>query len=985
MAKQDNNRTRASLPISGLDTSTPDLTVADGKCEELHNLRWTTGGWANVKPLNVLNSASGSPAGQDFFKKLSIVYHHPAADDNAYIASYPNDDGTINLYQVLMENGSLSHYPYKNLNPIYLRIIITRQGTVISLQSLKPVASDVTVDIDYSDSTGNKETRQTIPKDSEMSQGLSLVNEYEVKILNSETVVPTPAADDTYTYRFYETEAEALISIQGTFACNLPADVKISHFGNVLILTDFVNKDVKYYYMADGTYKVFQIPKPPEVRQSPILSINAMYSTDGTTYNSCTQISQYRVNEVASGVPVFNISTGVFYISQINADFFWGEICYFAIFQMADGSLLAPSALSIAASEPFFSGQSARTYETPFYQRSMCLPNFFTATENGENILKIKSVPNSGYANTPHTFWIRPYITITIPKTTNTNLIKSVNIYSTRINPIWDSEKLKQINENQYLPSIMMPEFWADNKLPEQPFYFVKSIPIDHFSEGQYNMYLGGELLKDIEQNTTYKPIDTHFLFYDVAKEYNSRLHIGGNAGLRLFDGYGSGLLPASTDIPQYDIITNVRINDVDYHVKAAATQPLNSYTTFVYNKILSYPDYRATFIHAPESVNAPCKIPLQEATANNFAYAVCRDAETYDGNSYFYVKYSAAIFKGMRPNHSEINATDTYISQSNKLRVSAPNNPFSFPLENSYAIGTENNRILAVNSAAIEMSDAKFGEFPLYVFTEEGIFAMQSGNGEVLYSATIPINYDRVINPNTLAVNQNILYITARGIHAMFSNQSKLISESINDLQNMPPLDYLRSARLYYQHPFNEVIVWDGRKQTGDYSKAYVYSLDGGYWSTRDFEGIKLNTDEIVARNLSWMASASGQPPIDAIAILDLNEERSRTTSPTVRLITRPIKLGSVEFKRLETFILRMFAPVMQGVQFRFEASVDLKTWRLLRDSDLISADGDIAFRRFPFSFRYLRVILEVDVYQDFKLTMFDLEYYMRFMHRLR
>lgn len=606
----------------------------------------------------------------------------------------------------------------------------------------------------------------------------------------------------------------------------------------------------------------------------------------------------------------------------------------------------------------------------------------------------IKADGGEGNVDAPSVFafMIRPYITITIPRNLNTRLITGVNIYSTRINSIWDSEKLKTIEiateaaSQNFKDNIS--DYWADNRLPEQPFYFVKSIPLDDFTDGEYSMYLGGDLLEGIEHNSAYEPVEPHSICFDIAKEYNSRIHVGGNLATKLFEGYGSGFFPASAEEPQYSLLTDVRIDDADYSVETSSTGFLQDETQLVPNKILSYPDYRATLIYSPGNDSgdgyAPASIKLQSATANNFAWAVYGDdVEEYNGKQFRYVKYSAAFYKAMQeaePRNDIGFGAPAYVPQRNKLRVSAINNPFSFPLANSYAIGTDSNRILAVNSAAIEMSDAKFGEFPLYVFTEEGIFTLQSGSGEVLYSATIPLNYDRIVNPATLAVNHNILYITSRGIVAMFSNDSRLISEPLNDLHNMPPLDYLLTAKMCYQPSHNEVIVWNpgqaiGRAASG--TRAYVYSLDGNYWSTRDLDGVKLNTNELFLRRAS-----------DHILLLDLEEEEEEVRSDhpvRVRMVTRPLKFGSTEYKRLETLILRLHTSESQPMRLLVEGSTDLKTWTALRDTDSLDAGRYILLRRFPCSMRYLRVTFEATVSTPLEFTQFDMEYYLRFLHRLR
>ena len=211
-----------------------------------------------------------------------------------------------------------------------------------------------------------------------------------------------------------------------------------------------------------------------------------------------------------------------------------------------------------------------------------------------------------------------------------------------------------------------------------------------------------------------------------------------------------------------------------------------------------------------------------------------------------------------------------------------------------------------------------------------------------------------------------------------MFSNDSRLISEALNDLHNMPPLDYLLTAKMCYQPSHNEVIVWNpgqaiGRAASG--TRAYVYSLDGSSWSTRDFDGVKLNTNELFLRRAS-----------DHILLLDLDEEEVRPDQPVrVHMVTRPLKFGSTEYKRLETLILRLHTSESQPMRLLVEGSTDLKTWTALRDTDSLDAGRDILLRRFPCSMCYLRVTFEATVGTPLEFTQFDMEYYLRFLHRLR
>jgi hypothetical protein len=305
-------------------------------------------------------------------------------------------------------------------------------------------------------------------------------------------------------------------------------------------------------------------------------------------------------------------------------------------------------------------------------------------------------------------------------------------------------------------------------------------------------------------------------------------------------------------------------------------------------------------------------------------------------------------------------------------LQVSSANNPFSLPFDNSYAIGSASNRIIALQSAAIEMSDAKFGEMPLYAFTTEGIFALQAG-GETLYSNVIPINYDKIINPNTLAINGAIVYITEKGVHLLTSQGTQVISTPIHDSAGMPPLDFLRSCKIIYPKQYNEIVLLNETDKEG---VAYVYNLDAGYWSTRDLEGFKLNTDELYLGN----------------TIYDLaDEDESKALAMTIT--TRPIKLGNIEFKRLETIAPRMSSgDKVFASHIHLTGSVDGTNYMTLREHDLeIEAHkvNPFTLRRTPFSAKYFKyhMFMEPKQGETFNpsITHIDFEWYIKFRRRMR
>ena len=989
------------MPIRGLDTSSTDINAPDGAMQELHNLRYSGEAWRNVKPFKVVERfrittkaanliECGRDAGTDEFY---ITSRFPVASDIVITAYWYDVDGE-----------------YTSTTTATLHVGEQSVAIDEAQESFGWIEIDVKED-DYFLYYTPKDSAPIIPSSEDEIIYQHPADEEDVYIARR------VQADGTITLLRASIKYGTYV-ILGVIAEGLPSNITLSHFGKILIINAPANLQIIHLALINNEYQEFTTPRAPRIQQSTALS------TTGTTGGvKCTKIipADY-IAENHFTVPLYSIEDDSFMIPQFEANGFWGEICYFAVFQMVDGSLISPGALNISASELLtnLGGlsylRSATQYTTTINHTSdetiaqMMVPDLITRwdVEQVDVFSDSLSIYTDNYNNgagakhpmiIPWAFFISPHISISIPTKINTDLIRSVQIYSTRVNPIWDGAKLKAAHEQRrksittgitytVLPRTEATACYADNNLPEQPFYLMKDIPLKEFKNGKYEMYITSELLNGIENKKAYNALDAHQTYASNSMEYNNRIHGSGVLTTKLFDGYGMDFFTDEAEENSETVVEVVR-DFQSFFVKAPSA---GIFMNPIPAKILSYPDHNATYMYnktgIPETTN---RYSLKSAQANNFAYAINdKGAGSQDNfgysegvaTRYRFVKYDA-YFNDIRI-ASDIDAeaikTNDIIKTNNVIRVSAANNPFVWPLANSYTIGTEDNEIIAVNAAALEMSDAKFGEFPLYVFTKEGIFAMQSGSGEVLYSAIVPLNYDRIINPHTLAVNYNVLYITSRGVHALHSNESALISEPINDEANRPLLDFLTNAKMAYQHKFGEVIFYNNDRANGvfKYPNAYTFSLGAKVWATRDWnaEG-DLYTRELL--NSGVMIQQG-----DGFAILsDIHEEESTGTTKCY-FLSRPMKFNNQEFKRIETLVARLQADPAIEVNVQLQASNDLVTWVTCRE---VARDTqyDVNIRRTPFSARYFRVSLECTTNGDVSIMGFDFEYYMRFLHRMR
>ena len=814
-------------------------------------------------------------------------------------------------------------------------------------------------------------------------------------------------------YRYYEISLyDTTLDYEEPLA-SFSEKQKISHFGNVLMFTGS-DKTTSYIYRK-GAYSIFtyeslypsitsDIHTDPNAHLKPLaFSVSENFTISFDTPNSQNFNYSFKTGywyEARSSIHNdFNVIDEVLKKapSSCKFRFMWefarwnnidstkdeaeytalpssqdnrwnGEHAMFATLRMKDGTIINPSPISIGISQNKFSGCEIRKeeikycvfknthYEAAFFHGIIFCTREYSVAENPT------------YNNLPDApiNYVYEDIVATIPTSVDHNLIDSLAIYSTRIYPSIDVAKIRAIEET----SLLLPiDVYNDTHLASQPFYLIaekKFKECDTSQQGLYSlsMRLYAEDAERILTNAVYTPLIHNSLIGAGNFDYNNRLHIF-NTEQRLPDYPSINAIKDEGFSFTAQMGVHVRNSDIDAVKWGAAVNGLNAKNEF--KKILSFPDCRAEefLIHVASADPYTIALSAKESIGNNMAY--------YTATPNNEEKYPDILFlKSAGYSSDLVPSEDDVIHEPNRLQVSSANNPFSLPFENSYAIGSASNRIIALQSAAIEMSDAKFGEFPLLAFTDEGIFALQAGS-ETLYASIIPINYDKIINPNTLAINGGIIYITERGVHLLAARGDKLTSEAstlisspIHGSDGRPPLDFLRDCQIMWPKEHNEVI-FHNPDNGGEI--AYVFNLDAGYWSTRTLKGTKINTDEMIDGNTIYDLAAE-----DVTQNLDCN------------IATRPIKLGNVEFKRLETIIPRVQDDKKEPYRMRITGSVDKVNTVILRDGTSSATSGPLVFRRTPFSAKYFNVMVTRPAQiGTFAITHIDFEWYSRFGHRMR
>lgn len=282
---------------------------------------------------------------------------------------------------------------------------------------------------------------------------------------------------------------------------------------------------------------------------------------------------------------------------------------------------------------------------------------------------------------------------------------------------------------------------------------------------------------------------------------------------------------------------------------------------------------------------------------------------------------------------------------------------PFLFPSSLMTSLGVQ--KIKALSSAAKALSQGQFGQFPLYAFTSEGVWALEVSTTGT-YTARQPITRDVCINNNAVTqLDSAVIFPTDRGIMLLSGSQAQCISEAINSeypfdvrklpafeklhnmlnhkpstdkcLPTLPFSEFLKQCQMLYDYVHQRIIVY-----APNITYAYVLSLKTKQWGMM----------------FSNITSHINSNP-EALAIDDnnnvLNFSVQNAEAVKCLYVTRPLKLEAANvLKTIDTLIQRgMFSK--GNVSTVLYGSRDLQNWYLVWSSKDHYLKG---FRGTPYKF---------------------------------
>lgn len=332
-------------------------------------------------------------------------------------------------------------------------------------------------------------------------------------------------------------------------------------------------------------------------------------------------------------------------------------------------------------------------------------------------------------------------------------------------------------------------------------FYFIKSIPL-----GSYRDVLDPEKFPSLDSDSDISKME-NLIFQEVMSDdnfsnhkygaacsyaYNNRLHLA-NIKTTFFKGFN----------PDYFLWFNTVVTeDGNYNGFKYADAPGELYTSLlieveintgitnekVYRSLafpmiwgiykmfmsgfISYPDPRAKKItiyrYSGSGWYKVFSQPLEKHNTLNLAYYINDGLKPIIENGPLLVEL---------PDTSKV----ITLTEPNKIKVSELNNPLNFPNTNVYHTG--NGTILAMATNSMLVSDRNFGQYPLYVFTTQGIWTLNVGNGEIVYSTqSAPTSQKTPITTLVCETPKGVVFITKEGLNLINNNADIFISPQIEE-----------------------------------------------------------------------------------------------------------------------------------------------------------------------------------------------------------
>ncbi len=266
-----------------------------------------------------------------------------------------------------------------------------------------------------------------------------------------------------------------------------------------------------------------------------------------------------------------------------------------------------------------------------------------------------------------------------------------------------------------------------------------------------------------------------------------------------------------------------------------------------------------------------------------------------------------------------------TSYSAPSEVYQSVVGNPFVFPLEGITSIGKA--PLISLTASTIEVSSGQFGDFPMYAFAEDGVWALGIDQ-EGWISAPQLISNDVCLGASLVAaLNRPVVFGSKRGLMLIEGSKVSCLSDNLlgprseaPDLTKIDETECFNTLDSAYSHEsFIDFMSKPNAALAYDYAHNRIYiTHSGAYYcyvlSLQSLEFSKMTLDNFIIGVVPhysgvYLATKGWGVNADVRGVSKISNDVDTDGSDTkaeVVVVTRPIKFGTVSLKTIKHLLTR-------------------------------------------------------------------------------
>lgn len=275
----------------------------------------------------------------------------------------------------------------------------------------------------------------------------------------------------------------------------------------------------------------------------------------------------------------------------------------------------------------------------------------------------------------------------------------------------------------------------------------------------------------------------------------------------------------------------------------------------------------------------------------------------------------------------------------NNQVWTSEVNNPFSFTSAGDNTIGT--GTIIGIATQTTAISQGQFGEFPLIVFSTDGIWAM-SVDDKGLYSSVRPLSREICNNAKSITGTDGaVFFSSAKGLMVIVGNDVRCVSEQLSgkdmaingyakEVLEAKGIDYIMSLRkyiagdsLHIAYDYRDSMLWICN---AGLPYSFIYSIKDGTFA------IKAGATFINAVNDypdSLLADSTG-PTYSLMRRPNINDDGKADYSGVI--VSRALKLDNAFVEKSVRQLMNVSELAGGSITLYMYGSQDCVSWHEIR-----------------------------------------------------